>query len=565
MSIVSHNHELTQLQKKYENYPWKETSPHAFTMPRTRGQTSIGLPDAVNILMCSFLDSESIKQARAINQNMKRLIDNIIPRYSEMWTTSKNAFHKEFIKRYPLAIKNARDGHSWELAFMKFQDRPVWQRVGLIGLTLVLSPAIFVYNLPKIGKGGLKRVIKPLIQWTCNKLIKSAEFVARCVKNFFVALYNGIIKPFYNITVTILKFTYEKILQPTGKALIDTIKAVDHLIRKICTFINDKAIVPTTNLAKRIAHWTNENIVQPTVNAIKEVARALFITLPKKTWEHVIKPSGIAIGKVVKAIFQEIVIPVARSIGKAIKWCYDKILTPLMNLAKEVFKAVFITFPSKVFEHIVIPVAEKVWAGVKFTYNWILSPIGRAIKTIAKGIFVTIPTKVWNHILYPVLEATWKGIKFTYNYILTPVARFVIKIAKGVLITIPSKVFEHVLKPTGEFTWKVITLAYDCVVYPILRAIGETVKFLFTVVIPAFFNHTVVPIAQTVSFTASLLFNQVFVPLAKAVAELARAIFIEGPILINSVVIKPALTITYETYNVISGLVIGITKKIFGG
>lgn len=521
------------------------------------------LPDVLMGVTASFLNKAELKTFRMVGKKAQEIVENVIPRLPILWATHREN-NLSINKQISLDIKAVRVKNKYQLAFMKFMDRPLYQRVGLVFLTIILAPAIFIYHSPRLGKKGLHHVIKPLIRGAFNFLNKTVELVRSAVKKIFVALYEGIVKPLGRLTVRVIKFTLQALIVPACLAIASLAKAIDQIIRKVCTYINENAITPSKNFIKKIWNYTNKNMVQPSIELVKTVARALFITFPRKINAHVIQPSLEALANCAKFIFDNVVVPVLQKAWEGVKITYTRVLTPLMNLIQKVAKAIFITFPSKVWEHILQPILETAWEGVKFTYNNILTPIMRLIRAVARGVFVTLPGKVWQNVAKPVLSTIWEGVKITYNRVLTPLAKIIRIFAKGLFITIPYKVYLNVIKPIGEFVWKVIKFGMDTLIMPMINLIIAIGKEIFITVPKFVYNHVIVPLATAVGIASNLLYGNVIIPLAKTVSAVARIIFVELPVLIKNSVIDPSIRMIGEVKDVMTDTLTSIWRKIFG-
>lgn len=278
--------------------------------------------------------------------------------------------------------------------FIKFQDRPIYQRIGIIIVCTLLSPVILVYHSPKIIKATYRHVICPI----GRKIARLAEIL------------------FDAIVVPIARFTYDYVLAPIGRG-----------IKKVMRFIGD-------------------NILSPLFRAVEAVARAIFITLPTKIYQ-ILSPLGGLTRKALKfvgehillPIIEHIVIPILVNLWKGSVWIIDNVATPLASrlwkvivftfdnavipvakIVKVIAKGLLVTFPYKIYINIIDPLAQGFLKVATIAYDLILEPLGRLIYHIASAII--------NYVILPATEVITFSAKVLYNNVLEPVGLAVITI-----------------------------------------------------------------------------------------------------------------------------------------
>jgi hypothetical protein len=511
------------------------------------------LPNVLAGSISSFLSVNDHEALRLLNKNGKRIIEEIIPLLPNLWKDydTLNPLHRTpnyLSRRYEVV----RLKKQYELAFIKFMGRPLYQRIGLVVLTIVLSPAILVYNSPKLGRRGFKHILKPLVSGSITLFRKVVEKICHFVKQFFIILYSSLVKPVVKFSATVIRFGYNKILAPTGSAIRNLAKFIADFGKRLCSYLNQKIVTPTTTFIRQVADYTNEKIIAPLTQIIKTVVHAVLIDLPRDIYYYVLKPAAEGL----QFIGREIIKPSLIAVREGVKYTYYRGIKPLALLISNIVKSVF--------KHVVEPIARKIWQGIKLINEYVLTPIMRLVKAIAKGIFITIPKKIIEHAIVPLLKGIGKGVLFTYNKILTPLMKLVKIFAKGFFYTIPKKVWMNVVKPLLNYAWSAIRLAYNTIVAPVLQLVCKIATEIFITLPKMVYNHVLTPIGHGISFCASLLNEYIFKPSAQAIALVAKMVFIELPLVVKDMVLEPGLKVCIEIKNIAVVIITTVVERIFG-
>jgi len=338
-----------------------------------------------------------------------------------------------------------------ELEFIKFQDRPVWQRASIVALCLVGSPAILTYHSPKLLRSFYISVIKP-----CSKAIKNvAETLA-------IKTYNHVLAP-------LGRFTHDYVLAPLGKAIRKVaIFTYDYAIYPVCkaiyriakfTFVTcpvhfyRSVCLPLARGAQRVCTLVNNHVLTPLVQKIKSVFQGGLVRL-------------------LRALYTYVLVPAARAAFDGLTFVYDRALVPVAKVIRVLAKGLFITFPKKVWQHVIAP-----------PLRW-----------------------TWNTILVPVGNQAWKVMTFLFQNVVIPMAKILRVVLKGVCITFPYKIYVHLLTPIGRAVQFICRFTYDVILTPIGRAIQSVAS--------AIFNHLIVPLSNAIKFGANVLHGYVIVPVS---------------------------------------------------
>lgn len=381
---------------------------------RLLGVHSTPLHDDVAAYAFSFLAKEDRKNLASVNKRNREFIqtkypkyDRTVPKYKELTTLQK-----------------------LELEFIKFQDRPVWERVCIVALCVVLSPAILIYHSPTLLKKFCITVIDP-----CARII-GTHLEAAAIK------------------------IYNKVLAPLGE----------------CAY--DYALVPFANALRKIAIVTYDYLLTPLGNAIYEVAKFIFVTFPIHLYQWVLDPlargvyhlfmltdeyiltplarviESVFTGGVVRmlcALYTHVLEPAGRALGECLNSLYDRLLLPLANVISVVAEGLFVTFPTKVWNHVIdpainltldyviIPLATKTWEALTLLFHYVLSPVGQAIGRFFSFSYEVILTPmgqliqkvasaIFNELIVPLAYRIQLGAEILYTAVLAPLGTLIVSL-----------------------------------------------------------------------------------------------------------------------------------------
>jgi hypothetical protein len=421
------------------------------------GPHSAPLHDDVAAYTFSFLGKEDLRNLACTSRRNQRFIKEKYPKY-----TQDAPKYKELTQLQKL-----------QLEFIKFQDRPVWQRAAIVAVCVLFSPLILAYHSPKLIERFSVTVLAPLGKAVWN----AAEAIAAKV--------------------------YKSLLAPFGRGL------------------------------RKVALLTYDYVLTPVGRAIYEVAKFVLVTVPKAVYRSVLKPFGRGVVRLSELTYDHVLLPLARKARSLfrggllplLRSCYRRVLVPLAEVIKVVAEAVFVTFPSKVWQHVLFPVLkwtfERVLAPVgraifdtiRFVYRRVMVPLVNVIRVVAKGVFVTFPSKVWQHVLFPV-------VKWTFEKILVPVGKVLKVVLTGLCVTFPYKIYVHLLAPIGRAIATISQWTYDLVLTPVGKAI-QSLAILF-------FQQVLIPTAAAIQFGATVLYENILIPTGMIIfsfSELIQRLF----------------------------------------
>lgn len=490
-----------------------------------------------------YLDLEALKNLRSTCKSFKENID------------SKSISLK-------LQFKPRNTSEKIESFFLQWENRPLWQKGGLIITSIFTAPFVGIYHSPKLISKGWRllkpksgKVLRHLLITAANLELKARKN-SRKTSRFIQA---KVIKPIYEKCSIVKVFTHDKMWMPVVNFTKKIAKAVFiNLPKKINQGIIKPVCFKAVDISKTIykecilpsAKFTYTKVLTPVGQGIQKAARAAFITLPKKSYEYILKPTGNRIKKL--AILTN-----------------THILTPLANKVVYISKQFFIEFPKFVFKTVIKPRKEKIQVWVrwsfdtvifplmKLAYNDVLTPLAKAVKFLVKGIFTTL-----KYILKKTGSGLWKGIRLLNRFVLTPFCKIIYQIGKGLLVTLPVKIYRHVLKRLGQKFVNTVIILNDYVLTPLLKIIYQIGKGLLVTLPKKIYKHVLNPIGTTISFTSRQIYKYVLTPVGQTIATISKLIFVQatsfgvlvGKVTVNTV-IKPgvALVSTVASFVFIKG------------
>ncbi len=483
------------------------------------GPKSGPLHDTTAAYTFSFLEKDAIDRLAEVSKRDRKFIKTEYPKYD----------------RAAPKYKPLTPLQKLELEFIKFQDRPVWQRIGIVVVCTVFSPVIFAYHSPKLVDKFYVSIIVPCAQ----SVARNVEAAAMKVYTYALAplgrfTRDYVLVPSARAIRKIATLTYDRVLVPLAKTIQE---AAEFIFVTFPNYLYQSVLLPSARAIREIAILTYNHVLAPLGRTISDIAQFVFVTFPTHLYQSVLKPVVLGVWNhlivpVTDWIWNSIAIPVATQIRKLATFLFDQVVVPVAKVIRAILKGICVTLPSKIYAHILAPTGRTIGRALHFTYEKILTPIGQAIQRIAsivfnqfvlvilKGVCVTFPTKIYAHILAPTGRAIGRAFKFTYEKILTPIGqviqkvastifnRFVLVILKGVCVTFPAKIYAHILAPIGRSIKAALDITYEKVLTPI----GQTIQQIASTI----FNQ----IAQAIRLGGEILYTNVIVPVTTLIVSL---------------------------------------------
>lgn len=248
-----------------------------------------------------------------------------------------------------------------------------------------------------------------------------------------------------------------------------------------------------------LSNWMINNIVLPIGKVVDNIMQKVFIDLPKKVYETVIKPISLVI-------------------KNTVIWTHENALTSTLKAIKKAVHAVFTTFQKLVCQHVLEPFKERIKNIADWTHTHILTPIGRVIENISKKIIEKV-----KQMIDPVCVKIGQTVKqvgvWTNEKILTPIK----KAAQAIFTTTPKWVYQNVLTPLAKGLDKIANWTYDNVLSPLSQTIKNAVDDIFKKCLK-FNQQVVVPISKEIKKTAILVYDHALTPLIQLTFKAAKHI-----------------------------------------
>ncbi len=254
------------------------------------------VPPAIDALICEYLldDQKALASLMQTSKGAKQFIKNELPKHSRL--TRERYLGRMWDDLTPL--------QKLELEFLKFNDRPVWQRVAIVGLCLICSPLILIYHSPKIAKQLYASIIRPLGQ----KILESTG------------------KVFNRLVLPAARFTYQHLLLPLLETIEEIATAIFVAIPKA---LYKQVLKPIAIGSRNVAVWSYENIALPIGRVVSTVAKGVFIKFPLKIYTHILVPVGEQIGKGCNFAYSQILSPIGNGIHRFAMLFFKQVLVPL--------------------------------------------------------------------------------------------------------------------------------------------------------------------------------------------------------------------------------------------
>lgn len=377
-------------------------------------------PDVLQAYICDHLDKRSLANLKQITTGAKFFVEKKHRKLS----IYRDPKHLGRIRTY----EDLSALQKLQLEFIKFYDRPKYQRCLIVVGCVLLSPVILVWHSPKMVKAGFNYIIYPYFILPCFKALfyigdKIITYIIQPAIESIVWLCKSfntyIIRPVLNGTVCLCKLINSYIIQPAIKA-----------ISCFCNAVNVHIIQPGIAQSIKIKDCIYETILIPIAVAIKWIGNAIW-----NCTTYCVNCVGAAIGwigdNIVSPVFHKVV--------------YPYILVPIGKIIKFVLRTIFISIPCFVWKYFFYPICK----GIQWIFVRCVFPTCKWIYVILKGICVGFATKVFS----PVLSGA-------YNYILAPMGRcvsnlcnlsveYVIKPSFNFISICSQAVYEYVLCPVG--------------------------------------------------------------------------------------------------------------------
>ncbi len=408
---------------------------------RLLGPHSTPLHDDVAAYAFSYLDKEDRKNLACVNKRNREFITTKYPKYDR--TAPK---YKELTTLQKL-----------ELEFIKFQDRPVWERVCIVALCVLLSPAILAYHSPSLLEKFYIAVIDPC----ARSLASHLEAIAITIYDYALTplghfTYDYVLVPFAQAVRKIAVVTYDYVLTPLGNAIYEIAKFI---FVTFPTHLYESVLHPLASKTWDILILANEHILTPLARAVQSLFTGGLVRLLHALYTNVLEPTG-------------------RVLWEGLNLLYDHLLVPLANFVSVIAQGVFITFPTKAWNHVIGPAMD-------WTLDWIVVPLA---------------TKAW------------EAMTLLFHHVVVPIAELLGVILEGVCITFPSKIYVHILSPIGGAIGRLLIVTYEVILTPLGQMIQKVAL--------AIFNELLIPMGYGIQFGAEILYTNVLSPVGMLIMSL---------------------------------------------
>lgn len=465
--------------------------------------------------------------------------------------------------------------HTGKFVERRFEDRPMWQKVAIVFGSIVLSPFLILYLLPKIAKNVYFEALVPAVEywgesfgdaanavdsfeyaahsWAATKhrqyrRYKRLPFASRplwcqCVIVIFTALstpywlvryfpsiarkswrrfWERESKLWARIKAQVAQFT-ERVLKPVARAILEPIRS---------------GIVWSWRWARYIAApFVRDRVLVPVARGVKSAARMMYRGVLRATtflWDDVL-----------------------------VGFCYRRVLVPTSNFVTRTVKAV---------HNGVVRALRFAWYDVLVGVCWrrILVPTAHAVKATAVAFYehlrddLVLPVarftqRTWNATVYGtrrfVIQPLWSFSKMVVRMTVSG-GKKLIELLNATAALIDRAVLRvaHMMRRAVEATAEFVA---NKVVLPIVRAvrtfvinpacqlvtfISRKIELAITTVAGWIVDYAIVPVCRGIA-TAARKISEAAVYVAKAIARgvvhvvkaTIRAIRITGSFLWTSV------------------------------
>ncbi len=337
---------------------------------------------------------------------------------------------------YPKHMAKLTTARRIELGWMKFQDRPLYQKVGLVALCIIFSPVIALYHSKDIMRWILTLYtprMRQLVQRICKtaaELVRtSADWCLDKILRISKSLFDNIAVPLARAIKCTAQFSYDQILTPAATAIkglftrivIPTCRAIlTHIVVPACRLSINHVIVPLARFAiKNVAVPVCRQLVRITTWTYGTIATRIVVPACRFSIDHIIVPLA-------RFALKNVVIPACRQLVRIIRWTYSTIAVPVARMVHAIAKGLLITLPQKV-------------------YQFILTPIGHLISRISTLALTHILKPVYHHVLTPIGRCIHLAGRITHERVLTPLAILTQSLARVVFIQVPVETYNFLL------------------------------------------------------------------------------------------------------------------------
>lgn len=403
------------------------------------------IPQDMEALICDQLDPKSLKDLALITNYANVFVNNKYPVLSLV----RNPDPQREAKLSPL--------QKLELQFIRFNDRPRWQRIIIVAGLILVSPVICLYHSPKMIKAVYLNVLTPVAQkissvalWIYTKILKpiglaadthllqpTIKIIKQVAHAVFVTMPNlalkYVLKPLYDTISAVASFVERTILTPLVDGTVKT-----------CQFIHTRVLTPIGESIKKIAQLSFNALssLYKTVSkyfggGLKRLAiftfHRIIVPLARFTWNWILCPTGRVLYAVAK-FFCFTVLP--KIIDYMIVPLFNRVILPFLRIVRVILKGICVTFPLKIYNSIFLPVALKIASIVN---NLLVQPFRRLMSLV--GSFVVQKVKevaslIFQSLIIPAKNMLTLSGYFIYNQILMPT---------GILIVGLPSLFRNIL------------------------------------------------------------------------------------------------------------------------
>lgn len=391
------------------------------------------VPDVLEALICDGLDAKSLHALKLSNKQSKRFVEN----KHRILSILRDPLHLGIQRN----DANLTSLEKLQLQFIKFNDRPAWQRIIIVAGLVLISPVILLYHSPKIIKATYENVVTPIAQ----SLFKNILYpVGRLTYNYILTPVAKATKAIAKaLLITMPKALYEHVLVPGAK-----------IISTVANFVYQRIMTPIGQGVRTIYRYT----LEPIGIAIKKIITLFFDTI-NFLYTSVSKYFGGGLKRLVIFLCQRVIFPI-------IRFTFQQIVVPIFNVLHAVAKVLCFTIPSKICTSLIVPIFEKA-----------IIPFVNLMGTILKGVCVTFPLKVLNSIVLPIIRGVANAVSFIYQTVISPIVQCIQFLGRFT--------YSNVLSPIGNLIKGIASLIINQLIIPAGQAFALGMHLLYqSVLVP---------------------------------------------------------------------------------
>jgi hypothetical protein len=428
-------------------------------------------PDVLQAYVCDYLQKEDLTKLKHISSGAKFFIE----KKHRVLSVFRDPKHLGRLRTYD----DLTPRQKLKLEFMKFNDRPVYQRGAIVIVCVVLSPLILVWhtvkNSPYLCELWIRSCVIPPLQVMRFILQKLLDHVVNPLFKFLIYMIDAICKTCAWILQQVAQQLCRLVITPTCNAMIWLANA-----------LNTYLLQPAAKILVSTGNFVANKVLSPCAEG--------FCWLLKKIAQYT--------QKLCVWFFETIVVPVV----KGIEWVAQKILATLWFLIQKLCQAL-----QWLFERVISPCCTKV------IYPFLILPLAKALKWVFLGIFYYLPLGIARFVFKPLFQA----LCWIWNRAAFPALQWTYTVLEGICVGFATKIFVPLAQ--GLFNWVImpmlrgIALLGDVVLNSVLKPAGHAIAAVAEGVV----EYGIKPACRIVSVASQATYDYVLRPAGLFISSLS--------------------------------------------